>query len=279
MKVVLLTTNEKGCLWTQNTVTPHQFYAVPGNKMGRLIFLLSYVHGSWAWKLYAWKWLCTCWTSLYRLNKPTHKFPLKELPYVDKVSFKNSICRISEYLTTVVKVGGGLCSFRALKVIRNRWVRWRWQKNGIAAKMSATWRFVRNFFNSHSGVWSADWVHSARRPLLACCTCFGWLWGWRIWRDEDRQGKSMYSEKSCPSATLSTTNPTWQEPGANPGRRGGKPATNRCSYGAATGLYVRSASVMVQLKINTLIVDNMVMIICWLLKTYLVGWTVSSSGT
>jgi hypothetical protein len=26
-----------------------------------------------------------------------------------------------------------------------------------------------------------------------------------------------------------------QDPGANPGRRGGKPATNRFSYGAATG--------------------------------------------
>jgi hypothetical protein len=27
-------------------------------------------------------------------------------------------------------------------------------------------------------------------------------------------------------------NPTWQDPGLNPGRRGGKPATNRLSYGA-----------------------------------------------
>jgi hypothetical protein len=36
-------TNEEGCLWTQNTVTPHQFYAVPGNKTGKL-FRLSYVN-------------------------------------------------------------------------------------------------------------------------------------------------------------------------------------------------------------------------------------------
>jgi hypothetical protein len=28
-------------------------------------------------------------------------------------------------------------------------------------------------------------------------------------------------------------NPTWPGPGLNPGRRGGKPATNRLSYGAA----------------------------------------------
>jgi hypothetical protein len=39
--------------------------------------------------------------------------------------------------------------------------------------------------------------------------------------------------KTCPSATLSTTNPTWLDPGSKPGRRGGKPATNRLSYGAA----------------------------------------------
>jgi hypothetical protein len=43
MNVVRPTTNEEGCLWTQNTVTPHQFYAVPGNKMGKLISRLSYV--------------------------------------------------------------------------------------------------------------------------------------------------------------------------------------------------------------------------------------------
>jgi hypothetical protein len=44
MKVVRPTTNEEVCLWTQNTVTSHQFYAVPGNKMGTLIFRLSYVN-------------------------------------------------------------------------------------------------------------------------------------------------------------------------------------------------------------------------------------------
>jgi hypothetical protein len=50
---------------------------------------------------------------------------------------------------------------------------------------------------------------------------------------KDWQGKPKYSEKTCPSAILSTTNPTWPDSGANPGRRGGKPATNRLSYGAA----------------------------------------------
>jgi hypothetical protein len=38
---------------------------------------------------------------------------------------------------------------------------------------------------------------------------------------------------SSPSATLSTTNPTYLDPGLNAGRRGGKPATYSLSYGAA----------------------------------------------
>jgi hypothetical protein len=67
---------------------------------------------------------------------------------------------------------------------------------------------------------------------LAYCTCPGLLWGWRIWWNE-WQGKPKYSEKTCPDATLSTKNPTWPDQGLNPGRRGGKPATNRFSYGAS----------------------------------------------
>jgi hypothetical protein len=47
---------------------------------------------------------------------------------------------------------------------------------------------------------------------LAYCTCPGWLWGLRIWWNE-WQGKPKYSEKTWPDATLSTTNPTWPDPG------------------------------------------------------------------
>jgi hypothetical protein len=35
--------------------------------------------------------------------------------------------------------------------------------------------------------------------------------------------------KTCPSATLSTTNQTWNDPETNPGHRGERPATNRLS--------------------------------------------------
>jgi hypothetical protein len=63
-----------------------------------------------------------------------------------------------------------------------------------------------------------------------------WGWLWSNWWNEDWQGKPKYSEKTCPSAALFTTNPTWPDSGSKPGLRGGKPATpatNRLSYGAA----------------------------------------------
>jgi hypothetical protein len=58
-----------------------------------------------------------------------------------------------------------------------------------------------------------------------------WMWSSR-W-NENWQGKPKYSEKTCPSVTLSTTNPILPDLGSNTGRRGGKPATNRLSCGAA----------------------------------------------
>jgi hypothetical protein len=39
--------------------------------------------------------------------------------------------------------------------------------------------------------------------------------------------------KTCPSATLSTTHPTWTDLGSNAGLRGERLATNRLSHGTA----------------------------------------------
>jgi hypothetical protein len=52
------------------------------------------------------------------------------------------------------------------------------------------------------------------------------------WNDIDR-GSRITRRKTCPSATLSTTNPTWTDPGANLGFRVKRPATNRLSHGTA----------------------------------------------
>jgi hypothetical protein len=47
--------------------------------------------------------------------------------------------------------------------------------------------------------------------------------------------------KTCPSATLSITNPTWTYPGSNPGLRGERPVTNRLSHGTALEIFPASA--------------------------------------
>jgi hypothetical protein len=52
------------------------------------------------------------------------------------------------------------------------------------------------------------------------------------WNEIDR-GKPTTHRKTCPSATLSTTNLTWIDLGSNPGLRGERPATNRLSHGTA----------------------------------------------
>jgi hypothetical protein len=54
------------------------------------------------------------------------------------------------------------------------------------------------------------------------------------WQGENRSTRG----KTCPSAILSTTNPTWTDPGSNPGPRGGRPATNRLSHGTPCGVIV-----------------------------------------
>jgi hypothetical protein len=60
-----------------------------------------------------------------------------------------------------------------------------------------------------------------------------WWWVWSGWWNENYQGKSKYSENTCPDATLFITNNTLLDLGSNPNRRGGKPANNRLSYGTA----------------------------------------------
>jgi hypothetical protein len=46
-------------------------------------------------------------------------------------------------------------------------------------------------------------------------------------------GETEVLGENLPSVTLSTTNPTWIDLGANPGLRGERPATNRLSHGTA----------------------------------------------
>jgi hypothetical protein len=56
----------------------------------------------------------------------------------------------------------------------------------------------------------------------------GAIGGMRIGR-----GNRSTRRKPAPVPFCPPQNPTWPDPGSNPGRRGGKPATSRLSYGAA----------------------------------------------
>jgi hypothetical protein len=118
----------------------------------------------------------------------------------------------------------------------------RWNRPGLTGTYVA-----QLFLNSHSGGWSP--TGSTRRDghLLASCTCSGSLWWWSNWWNGDWQGKPKYSEKTCPSSNLPTTNSTWPDPCLNPGLLRGKPATNRLSYGAAcVAQLLYSAYILIQ---------------------------------
>jgi hypothetical protein len=55
------------------------------------------------------------------------------------------------------------------------------------------------------------------------------VYGEPWWDDIDRENRRT-RRKTCPTASLSTTNPTWTDPGMNLCLRSEKPATNRLSH-------------------------------------------------
>jgi hypothetical protein len=72
--------------------------------------------------------------------------------------------------------------------------------------------------------------------------------------------------KTCPSATLSSTNPTWTYSGSSPGLRGERPATNRLSHGTVTCYkrrcnYYLSKHVVVVLVVLVVVVVLMVVVV------------------
>jgi hypothetical protein len=62
-------------------------------------------------------------------------------------------------------------------------------------------------------------------------------------------GETQVLGENLPSATLSTTNPTWIDPVANPGLRGKWPATNRLSHGTVFMISTKQKNNHQQLQI------------------------------
>jgi hypothetical protein len=130
---------------------------------------------------------------------------------------------------------------------------WNWGFDSINCKIiliasdidSLLWTILCSFFFN---LWGGTLGTTATYWPIVPAPDDRWWWLWRNWGNEDWQGKPKYSEKTCPSATLSTKNPTRLDPGFNPGRSGGKPATNRLSYGAALcSLYTKCISWLVRM--------------------------------
>jgi hypothetical protein len=68
---------------------------------------------------------------------------------------------------------------------------------------------------------------SNRTPHGAVIDEYGAMVEWYFAGETEELGENL------PSATLSTTIPTWIDPGVNPGLRGERPATNRLSHDMA----------------------------------------------
>jgi hypothetical protein len=78
--------------------------------------------------------------------------------------------------------------------------------------------------------WDCLWLRPPTGLLFIAQVIYEYGEPW--WNDIHR-GHRRTRTGTCPSATFSTTNPTWNDPVANPGLRGGSPATNRLSHGTS----------------------------------------------
>jgi hypothetical protein len=96
------------------------------------------------------------------------------------------------------------------RLLRRPVVRWvlDWRFHGVSELFSS---------QSQSQSQSKNSAWSGQSPTGSTRHGGRWLWWWKIWWNEDCQGKPKYSEKTRPRATLSTTNPTWPDPGIEPG--------------------------------------------------------------
>jgi hypothetical protein len=94
--------------------------------------------------------------------------------------------------------------------IKMFWVGKQCSRVGRKRRFGGTCYLHLVFFFSFSG-WGeteSTWYVGQCFPIVPAPDDRWWSL-WSSWWNEGWQGKPKYSEKTCPSATLSTTNPTW----------------------------------------------------------------------
>jgi hypothetical protein len=86
---------------------------------------------------------------------------------------------------------------------------------------------------SPSGEWSPNWVHSARRPLNGLLYLPRVIMMMENLVECKLAGETEVLGENLPQRHFVHHKSHLPDPGSNTGRRGGKPAVNRLSYGAA----------------------------------------------
>jgi hypothetical protein len=89
-----------------------------------------------------------------------------------------------------------------------------------------------------AGLGSCRWRETMslnyRHQRASCSPPAGWYMSMKPrWNDTDRVNRISW-RKTCLSANLPTTNPTWTDPGRNPGLRGERSMNNGLSHARST---------------------------------------------
>jgi hypothetical protein len=135
------------------------------------------------------------------------------------------------YCTLYIRMTGHINNVSKIYQLIEKLLRHRYTRSN-----SRMYMIIFSFFSW--GATESTWY--CGHCLVYCTSHRWWRWLWNNGWNANCQGKPKYSEKTCLSATLYITNPTWPDPSWNPGRLGGKRTGNRLSYGTASDLSMSS---------------------------------------